>query len=243
MATSTSLGSRISNVRAFDRHECLNNLMRLSDWFAELSVEDRQQLLALAQYRSLASGERLFSRGDAFDGIYVLLSGAILIAGVDKSGKEALLTLVVAGDFIGEIALFDKQTRTHDATASCEVELLWWSSYQLQQLVAINPLWWQRFGQLLTAKMRLVLQAFEELSLQNAQVRLIRRLVLLCRFHSNPNCSCVIPISQEQLGQLLGLSRQTTNQLLGQLEQQGLIAKSYGHITVLNPQSLMRLVD
>lgn len=218
-------------------------LTRLSPWFAGLSASEQQQLLTLAQPKQLPVGQRLFSRGDSFDGIYVLLQGGVLIAGVDQTGKEALLTIVEGGDFIGEIALFDKKPRTHDATASSAVQLLWWPAQQLQHLLNEQPLWWQRFGQLLTAKIRMVFQAFEDMSLQSAQVRLARRLLLCCRLHQTPAEPCVIPISQEQLGQLLALSRQTTNQLLQQLEAAGYIEKRYGQITVLNLQGLQQVAE
>lgn len=218
-------------------------LSRLSPWFAELTALEQQQLLALTQQRQLQAGQRLFSRGDSFDGIYVVLQGGVLIAGVDRTGKEALLTIVEGGDFIGEIALFDKKPRTHDATASSAVQLLWWPAHQLQHLLIEQPLWWQRFGQLLTQKMRMVFQAFEDMSLQSAQVRLARRLLLCCRLHQATASPCVIPISQEQLGQLLALSRQTTNQLLQQLQTAGYIEKSYGQITVLNVQGLQQVAE
>ncbi len=226
----------------FDRQQGFARLIQLSAWFASLSLAEQQQLFGLAQYRKLNHGQRLFSRGDAFDGIYVLLSGGIFIAGVDKNGKEALLTLVEGGDFIGEIALFDKKSRTHDATASGDVELLWWPAHALLQLLAQHPLWWQRLGLLLSAKIRLVFQAFEDMSLQSAQVRLVRRLVLFCQQQSSSG-PWVIPISQEQLGQLLGLSRQTTNQLLSELQTAGYIMKSYGRIKVSDLPALKRLVD
>jgi len=218
-------------------------LIRLSPWFAALTTPEQQQLLALAQHRQIPVGQRLFSRGDSFDGIYVVLQGGVLIAGVDQTGKEALLTIVEGGDFIGEIALFDKKPRTHDATASSAVQLLWWSAHQLQQLLNEQPLWWQRFGQLLTAKMRMVFQAFEDMSLQSAQVRLARRLLLFCRLQQTIAGRCVIPISQEQLGQLLALSRQTTNQLLQQLQTAGYIEKSYGQITVLDLSGLQQVAE
>jgi len=96
---------------------------------------------------------------------------------------------------------------------------------------------------LLTAKIRMVFQAFEDMSLQSAQVRLARRLLLYCRLHDPSPEPCVIPFSQEQLGQLLALSRQTTNQLLQQLAASGYIKKSYGRITVLNRKGLQQVAE
>ena len=213
-----------------------------SHWFAALSVSQQQQLLTHARLVQLGAGQRLFSRGDEFDGIYVLLSGALLIAGVHSSGREALLTIVEAGDWIGEIALFDRKARTHDATASVACQLLQLNNSALQQLVQQDPLWWQRFGQLLTEKMRLVFQALEDMSLLPASVRLARRLLMLCRLHQQDE-RYLIPVQQEQLGQLLSLSRQTINQLLQQLVANGVIRTSYGEIEVLDPKLLKQAAE
>ncbi|OGO75591.1 MAG: cAMP-binding protein [Chromatiales bacterium RIFOXYA1_FULL_46_5] len=217
-------------------------LRQHSHWFAALSASQQQQLLAQARLVQLGSGQRLFSRGDEFDGIYVLLSGALLIAGVHSSGREALLTIVEAGDWIGEIALFDRKVRTHDATASMACQLLHLNNSALQQLVQQDPLWWQRFGQLLTEKMRLVFLALEDMSLLPASVRLARRLLMLCRLHQQDG-RYLIPVQQEQLGQLLSLSRQTINQLLQQLVVSGVIRTSYAQIEVLDLHLLKQAAE
>ena len=217
-------------------------LQERSHWFAALTLNQQQQLLAYAKAVQLGAGQRLFSRGDEFDGIYVLLSGALLIAGVHNSGREALLTIVEAGDWIGEIALFDRKVRTHDATASMASQLLHLNSSALELLVQQDPLWWQRFGQLLTEKMRLVFQALEDMSLLPASVRLARRLLVLCRLHQQGG-RYVLPVQQEQLGQLLALSRQTINQLLQQLVLSGVIRTSYAQIEVLDLQRLKKAAE
>lgn len=221
----------VSESFAPDHYRLL--LRQHSNWFAALSEQQQLQLLAQAKLIQLGAGQRLFRRGDAFDGIYVLLSGALLIAGVHSSGREALLTIVEAGDWIGEIALFDHKERTHDVTASIPSRLLQLSHSALQQLVLQDPLWWQRFGQLLTEKMRMLFQALEDISLLPASVRLARRLLSLCRLHQQGE-GYLIPVQQEQLGQLLSLSRQTINQLLQQLVVGGVLRTSYGHIEVLD---------
>ncbi|MBU1619820.1 MAG: Crp/Fnr family transcriptional regulator [Gammaproteobacteria bacterium] len=217
-------------------------LRQHSNWFAALSDAQQQQLLAQAKLVQLGAGQRLFSRGDQFDGIYVLLSGALLIAGVHSSGREALLTIVEAGDWIGEIALFDGKARTHDATASVSGQLLHLNSAALQLLVQQDPLWWQRFGQLLTEKMRQVFQALEDISLLPASIRLARRLLMLCRLHQQGE-RYLIPAQQEQLGQLLSLSRQTINQLLQQLVASGVIRTNYGEIEVLDVKLLKQAAE
>jgi len=219
-----------------------HTLQQHSSWFATLTQAQQQQLLSGAHMIQLDQGSRLFARGDSFDGIYVVLSGAVLISGLHASGKEALLTIVSCGDWFGEIALFDQQSRTHDATASTASTLFHLPASFLQTLLTQQPLWWQLFGRLLTEKVRLVFQALEDISLQPAKVRLARRLLMLCRLQGQQP-QYLIPIQQEQLGQLLSLSRQTTNQLLQQLAQQGVVRLAYASIEVIDPQLLQQLAS
>ncbi len=220
----------------------LHTLRQNSPWFATLTTDQQQQLLAGGKVIHLQHNQRLFGRGDAFDGIYVMLTGAVLISGLHASGKEALLTIVSSGDWFGEIALFDQQSRTHDATASGQASLYHLPVAFLDALLAEQPLWWQLFGRLLTQKVRLVFGALEDISLQPAKIRLARRLLMLCRLQQQQT-HYVIPIQQEQLGQLLSLSRQTTNQLLQQLAQIGILRLSYATIEVIDPKQLQQLAE
>lgn len=217
-------------------------LQQYSSWFNALGPQQQQQLLTHANSRTLSAGERLFSRGDSFDGIYAVLQGAIVISGVNRHGQQALLTIITPGDWFGEIALFDGKARTHDASASVDSQLLQLNNAALQQLLQ-QPLWWRSFGQLLTEKVRQVFGALEDISLQSSQVRLARRLLMLSRVHQQADGRCLIPIQQEQLGQLLSLSRQTTNQLLQQLAQNQIVRKAYGQIEILNMAALKTLSE
>ncbi|WP_019676329.1 Crp/Fnr family transcriptional regulator [Arsukibacterium perlucidum] len=219
-----------------------NPLKQHSIWFNSLSETQQQQLLAQATVCLLAAGQRLFTRGDSFDGIYALVEGAILISGVNRHGQQALLTIIEPGDWFGEIALFDLKPRTHDATASVDSILLHLSAAALQQLLQ-QPLWWRSFGQLLTNKVRLVFQVLEDISLQSSQVRLARRLLMLCRVHQQADGRWLIPIQQEQLGQLLALSRQTINQQLQALAQQHIVRSAYGKIEILDMAALKSLAE
>lgn len=211
--------------------------LRADPWFVTLTGAQQQQLLSLGRKRQLSAGQPLFSRGDAFCGIYVLLDGQLLISGLHQSGRQALLTLLTPGQWLGEIALFDQKPRTHDAAALQETVLWHLPKAALQQLVHADPLWWQAFGQLLTSKLRQVFIELEDRAVLSAAQRLARRLVQLSQQQAD------IPLQQEQLGQLLSLSRQTTNQLLRQLVAQGLIQTQYGGITVLNRPALLQLAQ
>lgn len=206
-------------------------------WFLSLSATMQQQLLQQGKRRSIKAQHKLFSRGDAFCGIYVVLSGQLLISGLHQSGQQALLTLITPGQWLGEIALFDQMSRTHDAVALHDTELWQITRTALQKMVGSEPMWWQAFGQLLTGKLRQLFVELEDRAVLSASQRLARRLYQLSQHQSQ------IPLQQEQLGQLLSLSRQTTNQLLRQLVADGLIQTRYGVIEILDRSALNKIAQ
>ncbi len=210
-------------------------ILAAEPWFAGLHAEQQQQLLELAQRRALQKDELLFQRGDPFCGIYLLLQGQLTISGLHRNGGQAVLTILASGDWFGEIAWFDQMPRTHDVMALSDSQLLQLSKSDLRQLVGADPVWWQRWSRLLTGKLRQVFVELEDRAFLSAEQRLARRL---CQFSRNGQLR--LTLHQEQLGQMLSLSRQTTNLLLRQLVQAGIIQTRYGVIEILNRPALER---
>lgn len=201
-------------------------------WFSRLNPQQQQQLAALARPKLLQSGEFLFHRGDAFCGIYGVCSGQLQISGLHHNGDEALLAFLFAGDWFGEIAFFDQQARTHDVRASQPTRLWQLHKAALQQLVQQDAQWWLLLGQLLTDKLRQTFLALEQQAMFSAAQRLAHRLWLWSA--QQP----LLQVSQEQLAQSLGISRQTCNQLLRPLLQSGHIRLHYRAIEVLDRATL-----
>jgi len=206
-------------------------------WFAQLSASHQLQLTALARQKTLQAGEFLFHRGDGFCGIYGVCSGQLQISGLQHNGEEALLAFLFAGDWFGEIAFFDQQSRTHDVRA-CQPTVLWQlNKTALQQLVQQDADWWLLLGQLLTNKLRQTFIALEQQATLDAAQRLAQRLWQWSAQQA------VLQVSQQQLSQSLGISRQTCNQLLQCLVKAGEIRLGYGAIEVLNRPALAQRIS
>lgn len=211
-------------------------LLLTGRWFAGLPAPLRAGLLSAAVVRALPSGQRLFSRGDAPCGLYCVLEGSIRASGVDERGREALLMLVEPPNWFGEISLFDGQPRTHDAVAEGPTRVLQVPQPALLSLLAAEPRYWRELALLMCHKLRLAFVALEELSLLGAPARVARRLVLMAEGYGELSAGQrhVLAVSQEQLALMLSLSRQTTNQILKELEGRGLVQLSYGQIALLD---------
>lgn len=214
--------------------------LRAGSWFQALPAQLQEALLRLGQLRRVGGGQRLFARGDAPDGLYCVLEGAIRISSVSDAGKEALLTLVEAPHWFGEIALFDGRPRTHDAVAEGPTELLHVEQKALLALLDSHPAWWRDLALLLTQKIRIAFLVLEENALLPAAGRLARRLVSMAEGYGEwkDRSRRTIAVPQEQLALMLALSRQTVNQILKQFEAQGVLRLGRGGIQILDIDKL-----
>ena len=203
-------------------------------WFAALPPALSQSLLEMAQVQRLDAGQRLFRRGDKPSGLYEVVDGAVRIGAVSENGKEALLTLVEPPYWFGEISLFDGQPRTHDAFAEGATTLLLVPQARLLALLEQQPQYWRDFALLMSHKLRLAFIALEEMSLLPAAPRLARRLLLIAENYGEGEPRRVLHLPQEQLALMLAISRQTTNQILKELEGRGILRLTYGEIEILD---------
>jgi CRP/FNR family cyclic AMP-dependent transcriptional regulator len=211
-------------------------------WFGGLPAALQDALLDGAVLHALEPGQRLFARGDAFDGIYSVVRGALRTLGVHENGKEAMLAVLEPCSWFGEIALFDGLARTHDVIADQPSLVLRVPKAALDSLLTANPGWWYWFGLLQSQKMRFAFIALEEAALLPAPIRVARRIVFIAEGYGEwqDRSRRILPLPQEQLASMLSLSRQTINQVLRQLEGQGLIKLHYRELEILDIDGLRR---
>lgn len=217
------------------------SVLRRDAWFGQVSQAFAEGLLARAHVRCLRHGEHLFLRGDAPDGIYAILSGSLRITGVTEAGKESMLALLESPVWFGEIAVFDGLPRTHDAAADGATRVLHVPQGTLLAWLAERPDGWRELGVLMALRLRLSFIHVEDMASLPAEARLVRRLLWLLRGvpRAQAEGATVLPISQSELGSMLSLSRQTTNQLLLVLQERGVLRLAYGRIEVLDHEGLV----
>jgi CRP-like cAMP-binding protein len=223
------------------------SILESGSWFAGCAPDLKTKLLAIALCCDYSEGEMLFRRGDAPDGLYAVLSGSVRIYGLDSHGKEALLTFIEAPNWIGEVSLFDKNVRTHNASAETQTKLLHFPQKALHDLLNASPQFWQDFGCLLTHKLRLSFLLLEDMALLPAPIRLAKRLVLIAQEQTFNSAEAsrspvVVNVPQESLARLLSVSRQTANQILKDLADLNLICLSYGKIEITDLPGLRAFV-
>lgn len=198
-------------------------------------------MLESAEMRSLHAGEMLFRQGDAPGGLYALVEGRLKMSTLSEDGKEAIFVVMESGTWFGEISLIDHLPRTHDATALTTALVL-----VLQQQVFDTLMQRQGFANaiasMLAARIRLLYGIVEDATLRSTHARIARRLLLLAHGDASMarNGRPKVPVSQEALAMMLGISRQTLSKELKLLVQQDIISLGYRCIEILSQEKLTR---
>lgn len=206
-----------------------------SPWFAGLTQASQAALLTQGRVHRLVAGSFVFFRGDPPDGLYAVLSGSVLIGSSNALGKAAVLARLGAGQWFGELGLFDHESRSHDAYTD-EASLLWHATQAgMLALLAQQPEMWPALGRLLAGKTRKLMAGLHQHTLMSSAGRLAQRMLLLA--DGQPS----LRLSQEALASAVGLSRQTCNALLQQLAEHQLIQLNRNSITLLDPAGLARI--
>ncbi|MFZ6654537.1 Crp/Fnr family transcriptional regulator [Undibacterium sp. TJN19] len=222
------------------------NLMQVllcDPWFAALPAIDRKAMVAPCEQLRLRPGEMLFRQGDLPTGFYAVISGTVKMSTLSEEGREAILAILDVGTWFGEISLIDSLPRTHDATAIDDVELLVLplASFDLmmQRLSFATAI-----ARMLAQRIRLLYGIVEDGSLRSVRARVARRLLLLANIGKRPQAGqIIVPVTQEALAMMLGMTRQTVSKELSFFRLNGLIRLAYGKIEILSESRLSALSD
>ena len=211
--------------------------------FRGLPKATLERIAALGRRRVYEEGRVIFMRGDPGDSLCGVVSGRVRISTSRPGGKEVFLNIIGPGDSFGEIALLDGMPRTASATAMMRTEL---SIIQREQFVALlgtEPQLAAHLIKLLCARVRWTAQQTEDSALLNVPARIAKRLLSLAELHGRATATGTkLAISQEELAQFLGVSRQVVNQHLQTWKSDSWIQLGRGNVTVCNVRSLETLI-
>lgn len=220
--------------------------LEVNPWFAALPALDRKALVGACETLHLSAGEMLFRQGDAVPAgqgaFYGVLRGGIKASSLREDGKEAILAVLETGNWFGEISLIDRQPRTHDATAVTDSEVLALPRAAFDRMMK-RPAFAMAVCRLLAGRVRSLYGMVEDATLRSTRARVARRLLLLARGDATQarDARPVVPVSQEALAMMLGVSRQTLSKELQGLVKEGAVELGYGRIAISSIDRLERL--
>ena len=212
--------------------------------FATLAPAELERLSSRLQSRRCARDEVIFLRGDEGTDLFIIQKGEVTIRLSSSEGKEVTLALLRKGDSFGELALLDGEPRSTDAVAREETWLLSLRQEDFQPFLEEKPEVVPRLLANLSRMTRRVTQTVHDTNFLDARARLAR--VLLDLAPEQPGEEKVsIPsrLTQAELANLCGLTRESTNRWLRFYVREGLLSYEGGVITLLDTKHLRLNTD
>src|SRR5215212_6985654 len=207
--------------------------------FRGLSDHVLDRLSAHARIAEYGPGKRIFEKGDPGHGLLAVLAGLVKISVHSSEGREIVLNLIGPNEVFGEIALFDGEPRTADATAVTRCHLLVLDRRDFLPLIEQEPSIAIRLLEVVSRRLRRTSEQVEDLSFEGVPLRLAKALLRLAELQgSAQQATPRILITQKALGQTVGLSRESINKHLQAWRQAGLIAIDKGACILLEPETL-----
>jgi CRP-like cAMP-binding protein len=211
--------------------------------FRGLPRDTRARIAALATRRQYDEGGMIFMRGDPGDSLCGVVTGRVRISASGPGGKEVFLNIMEPGDAFGEIALLDGSPRTATATAMSRTEIIVIPRDAFSALLQSQPQLAAHLIQLLCKRVRWTAELMEDTALLSVPARLAKRLLSLASVSGREaQQGTKISLSQEELAQFLGLSRQIVNQHLQTWRAREWISIGRGSITLEDPKALQQVV-
>lgn len=177
----------------------------------------------LAQVR-VGRGDVVFHTGDTGDCLYVVLAGKAKITRTSPDGRENLLAILGPGDLLGELSLFDSLARTATATAVTDLTLSRLDESDFHAYLDDRPAVARELLRVLARRLRDTNAAMADLVFTDVPGRVAKALLTLAdRFGSDAEGGLRVhhDLSQEELAQLVGASRETVNQALSDFASRG----------------------
>src|SRR5580658_4942803 len=211
--------------------------------FDALSPEDSQALRAKVLVVRLNRGERLFSEGDAGDKLYIILSGKIKLTKASVDGRENLQSVHGPGEMFGELSLFDPVPRTASATAITDTELAGLAHDDVRAWLSSRPEVSMHLLQALAQRLRRINEVKADLVFTDVPGRVAKALLDLEERFGVPTPDGIQvnhDLTQEELAQLVGASRETVNKALADFAARGWIQLAAKSVLIVDNDRLRK---
>ena len=226
------------------------NLLRKS-WLIGMPDDIVAEAAACASLRMIDDGALVHARGVACDGFYTIAHGAVRFTRTTADGHTTTIAVFEPLNWFGEISIFDGLPRTHDSHAIGATVLLFHAKTDFKKLLKRYPVIYEQFAKMLSLRLRATFDLVEEAITLPLTQRLARRLLELARItRSAMNTTTAatstmlgreVPLTQEEIGHLLGKSRQSIAKQLRIWEKDGLIKTRYGRVFIEQFHLLARI--
>lgn len=221
----------------------MDHVLAKAPLFTALDGEAAVALRASMSEVRLKRGDILFSEGDPGDRLYVITSGKIKLGRSSTDGRENLVAVLGPGEMFGELSLFDPGPRTATVSALTDTALMGLGHDDLRPWVTDRPEVALHLLQALARRLRRTNESLADLVFSDVPGRVAKALIDLSnRFGERTDDGVRVPhdLTQEELAQLVGASRETVNKALADFAGRGWLRLEARAVVIRDPDRLAR---
>jgi len=211
--------------------------------FESLDAEDRERLLGVASVRRVPARKRIFRKGEPGRELFVLLRGRAKATSTTRD-RGAVFDYFEPGEVVGEVALLDGGPRTATVSTVSSCDFLVIGRDDFLSLLEREPRVSIRLLAACAARLRHTSELVEDVVFLGLPARLAKKLVQLAREYGVETGAGVrinLKLSQRELGELIGATRESVNRQIGHWEAEGVLRFERGFVTLLRMQPLASL--
>src|SRR6266705_3473497 len=221
----------------------VEDVLRRSPLFAALDEEASNSLLKSMTEIALSRGDALFHEGDPGDARYVVVEGKIKLGRSSGDGRENLTSVLGPGEMFGELSLFDPRPRTMGAVAVTDARLAALAHDELRSWLADRPDVAMHLLRALVRRLRRTNDVLSDLVFTDVPGRVAKALLDLAqRFGTQEEGGLQVnhDLTQEELAQLVGASRETVNKALADFAARGWLQLAAKSVLLIDPDRLRK---
>jgi CRP/FNR family cyclic AMP-dependent transcriptional regulator len=216
-------------------------VLRRAPLFTTLDDEAFRLLTDELAEVDLSRGASVFREGDQGDQLYFIVSGKVKLGRTSPDGRESLVAILGPGELFGEMALFDPAPRSTTATAVSETRLAGLKNEALNNLLRSRPEVSMQLLQALARRLRRTNDNLSDLVFSDVPGRVAKAILDLADRFGRPATDGILvahELTQEELAQLVGASRETVNKALAEFVQRGWLRLEARAVVILDVNRL-----
>ena len=218
-----------------------NRILHSTLLFAGIPEEECDYIYEFVENKTLNKGKALFKTGDECDDFYIILKGKLKLVLSTIDGRENVVSVIGPKEFLGEVALFDPRPVSVSAIALTTVEYCTIKYADLRKSLDKHPLVAQNMLKILAHRLRRTDESLSDFAFYDVPGRVAKSLLSLSESFGEETSEGLYiqhDLTQEELSQLVGASRETVNRVLAEFATRGWIRLGIRSVTVVDKEKL-----
>jgi CRP/FNR family cyclic AMP-dependent transcriptional regulator len=213
--------------------------------FRDLEPRSLREIGSLARPKLFHPREVVFQQGDAGDGLFVIAAGYLKASLTGPTGTSTTLSIMGPGEMFGELSLLDGGPRSATVSAVTRAELMAIDRASFLRLFESRPRLGITIMEVVARRLRRLSERSEDLTSLPVANRLAKQLLQLAESHSfrvaPRRLRLALKLSQRELGELVGATRESVNKHLRQWKEEGVLEEENGFLVVAELERLRQI--